>query len=71
MDANIERHGFCRISSEELTDRMIVCDKKESVYLRYAIVLESDPSEGVAKLEVLHQDNEKDGNYSKVLSIQK
>lgn len=63
---NLERAGVPRSVAMKLTGH-----KTESVYRRYAIVSESDLSEGVSKLEALHQGKEKNGNYSKVVTLQK
>ena len=63
---NLERAGVPRSVAMKLTGH-----KTESVYRRYAIVSESDLSEGIAKLEALHQDGSKDENYSKVVTFQK
>src|SRR5271155_3588861 len=46
---NLERAGVSRSVAMKLTGH-----KTEAVYRRYAIVSESDLSEGIAKLAVLH-----------------
>jgi len=50
---NLERAGVPRSVAMKLTGH-----KTESIYRRYAIVSETDLSEGVAKLAILHQANE-------------
>ena len=45
--------------------------KTESIYRRYAIVSESDLSEGVSKLAALHQTTDKDASSSQVAAFQK
>ena len=45
--------------------------KTESVYRRYAIVSESDLSEGVAKLAALHQANLNNDSQPKVVAFEK
>jgi integrase len=61
---NLERAGVPRSVAMMLTGH-----KTESVYRRYAIVSESDLSEGVAKLAALHQANSETAASPKVVSF--
>ena len=61
---NLERAGVPRSVAMKLTGH-----RTESVYRRYAIVSESDLSEGVGKLAVLHK--QKKGDPRKVVPMQR
>ena len=63
---NLERAGVPRSVAMKLTGH-----KTESVYRRYAIVSESDLSEGVAKLAALHQAHLDNASQPKVVAFEK
>lgn len=59
---NLERAGVPHSVAMKLTGH-----KTESVYRRYAIVCEADLSEGLKKLAVLHEADQRTPHYGTVL----